>query len=1003
MLPPLLLRLFRLLALGAGLGLALVASAQPVTVAPVREGPWSRSLNGSWQFKYLAGSDVGADANFFAPSFDAAAWKSIPVPSHWELQGFAEPKYGKLLEAGLGLYRTKFRVARDWAGRRVFVLFDGVLYGFDAWINGVKVGSWASGYNPVTFDITDALRQDGDNVLAVQVTTRSKGWEFDTNDCWSLSGIYRGVTLFSTPVTHFQDYTARTTLAPDGSADVQLEVQAERASGSPAASVNGRLLSPAGRTVREFQLALADDGRGETALKVAQPELWTAETPSLYRLELDLVAGGKVVQQVREKIGLRQVTIEGGVLKLNGRPVKLRGADHHDIFPDVGRALTEELMWKDLALIKAANMNFIRTSHYPSHPRFIELCDELGIYVLCEVPFGFGDEHLTDPTYQDSLLTRARATVGRDKNRASIIAWSVGNENPNTPLTFATGREVKRLDPTRPICFPQVGSYFGRTYNELPEFVDMYSPHYPVASTLRDYAQRLKRPILVTEYAHALGLASDRIQEEWDIMQKNERFAGGAVWMFQDQGILRTSPTPLEANTPSHYVWLHSRHYYDTSDMDGVDGIVYSDRTPQVDYWEVRKVYSPVQIAKSGEEPQGNRRTVSLDIENRYDFRSLAGITLNWSYQVNGKDRQTGRLPLHATSHGRETVALSLEAPPAAAGSVRALQLRCVDEAGQQFYERTFRLESGTGALIPELVAAQAPREPAATLSEDNGEIRIARASYEIRANRQTGAVTLRDPAGRVLVAGIYPHVGRKYTMAEELRAKPNPLALWKGSFLPTISEPKVEAERTADGVKLTVRGRYARPDAPDQSLDGEYSLLVTDRGEIDVAYNYVPTKATGAFLEAGLSLVVPQASEFRWIGQGPYPAYPGKDALDEYGIHHLNREDLNFQGNRRQVEAAVLSDAAGVGVVLGGDQLDIAVENSGPDTVVLSQNALISGRGNKGSGPEVSVNSGSVKQISGKFELLPAKAAWPQLETWFGRPNQRVAVLHPFFQSYDQ
>ena len=992
------------------LGLASALLAQPQTVVPVRDAAWSKSLDGQWQFKYIAGTDVGADAGFSDPAYNISAWKNIPVPSHWELEGFAEPKYGKLLAAGLGLYRLNFRVPDGWAetGRHVFLRFDGVLYGFDAWVNGTKVGSWASSYNPATFDITAALKPGADNVLAVEVTTRSKGWEFDTNDCWALSGIYRPVTLFSTPATHFQDYTVRTTLDADGSAQLHLDVQADRGADTTPASVNGRLLSPDGSSVREFQIALGADAKGEATVKVDHPALWTAETPSLYRLELALVADGKPVQQISDRVGLRQITIEDGVLKLNGRPIKLRGADHHDIAPDVGRAMTEDQFRKDLTLMKAANMNFVRTSHYPPNPRMIELCDEMGIYVMCEVPFGFGDEHLTDASYQDILLTRARATIQRDKNRPSIIVWSVGNENPNTPLTFATGREVKRLDPTRPICFPQVGSYFGRTFADLPDFVDIYAPHYPVAGTLRDYAQRLKRPIIVTEYAHALGLASDRIQEEWDIMQKNPRFAGGAVWMFQDQGILRTSEKPLERSASTHNVWVDSRHYYDTSDLDGTDGIVYSDRTPQVDYWEVRKVYAPVQIALHSQAPQGNTQAVSLDVENRYDFRSLSGISLLWSFQVNGAVQQSGVTPLKAASHAQEMVSVGFPLPATVSnGAVYALDVRCVDEAGQEINRRTFRLDRPTaGDLAAQLANAPAPAATATAVSEAGSEIRIVHPQFEIRADRQTGAISIRTRQGRILAEGLFPHVSRKYTMAEELRAKPNPLSLWQGNYLSGASDIRIETATAPAGVTLTVHAKYARPGAANQFIEGDCSLLITPRGAIEVTYNYVPTKTTGVFLEAGISLVVPQAPEFHWIGQGPYPAYPGKDVLTEFGIHHLNREDLNFQGNRRQVEVALLSNLAGSGLALAGDHLDVAVENTADGNVILSQNALISSRGNKGSNPEAPVNSANVKQISGKFTLLPLSsgAAWPGLLTqWFGQPSEGATAFQPFFQSYDQ
>ncbi len=542
-------------------------AAGPQDVLPVKIGNDAQSLQGDWKFKYLPTSEIGGDDSFFQPTFDVVAWKTIPVPSHWELHGFAEPKYKKVDE-GTGLYRRTFRVSAAWRGQRVFLRFEGVLYGMTVWVNGKPIGEWASSYNPVTFDVTDALLPgDADNVIAVRVTTRSKGWEFDTNDCWALSGIYREVTLFAVPATHFTDYTARTTLNADGTAELRLEVAA-----SNAASVSGRLLAPDGQLVHEFLFPLGSDALGITNLSVTKPQLWTAETPSLYRLEFTLQSRGQTVQRFTEKIGLRQVAIADGILKLNGVPIKLRGVDHHDIWPGEGRVATEALMRRDLELMRDANINFIRTSHYPPHPRFIELCDEMGIYVMCEVPFGFGDSHLTDPSYMDTLLTRARATVMRDKNRPSVIVWSVGNENQLTELGLKTARRVKDLDPTRPVCFPTVGTYFEKNYQqfvELPAFIDVYSPHYPVVSRLRDYAGKLQRPVIFTEYAHALGLAADRIQDEWEIMQASPRVAGGAIWMFQDQGLFRATNTPVNSSAPTKYAWKDPQHYYDTAGTDG--------------------------------------------------------------------------------------------------------------------------------------------------------------------------------------------------------------------------------------------------------------------------------------------------------------------------------------------------------------------------------------------------------------------------------------------------
>jgi beta-galactosidase len=268
--------------------------------------------------------------------------------------------------------------------------------------------------------------------------------------------------------------------------------------------------------------------------------------------------------------------------------------------------------------------------------------------------------------------------------------------------------------------------------------------------------------------------------------------------------------------------------------------------------------------------------------------------------------------------------------------------------------------------------------------------------------DHETGGVTIQAPDGTVLVDGIYPHAGRRFTEAEKLRAKNG--SIWTGTFLTSAMPPAMDVSETADGVQVRVRGKYPRPGMPDQSLDGEYRLLVRSDGTIEVSYEYVPTRASGTWLEAGLSLVLPAtASEFRWIGQGPFAGYPGKDALNEFGLYHLSRADIRFQGNRRETDAALLTNAQGRGVMLSGDSMDVAVENL-PETTVLSQNALISGRGNKGSAPDSPLKADTTKIISGKFTLLPLGTAWPATLThWFGQPSTPVAVQHPFYRSYDQ
>ncbi len=987
----------RVLFLGFTLVWSVWGASGPQEVLRVKPEEGAVSLNGDWSFRYVAGLDASADEAFVQPSFRVADWKTMPVPGHWELHGFAPPRYASDTDPGLGLYRRTFRPAETWRGKRVFLRFDGVLFGMSVYVNGKPVGEWASSFHPVTFDITEALLPGAaENVLAVRVTTRSKGWDFDTMDCWGLSGIFRDVTLFALPEMHLRDFTARTVLNSDGTAQLDLDVTA-----TGVGTVAGKLVGPDGKAAGNFRIAMDGQGRGSARVVIREPRLWTAETPSLYRMELDLEAGGKRLQHFQDRIGLRQVTVQEGVLLLNGKPVKLRGIDHHDMWPAEGRVATEALIRRDLELIRAANINFIRTSHYPPHPRFLELCDEMGIYVDDEVPFIHGRKNLQNPDYQDVLLTRARATVTRDKNHPSILLWSVGNENPINQSGLNAGRFVKELDPSRPITFPTIGSYFKDHYQEFPAFADLYSPHYPSAKTIREYAETLTRPIVVTEYAHERGLARSGggVQEIWDAMYHSPRVAGGAVWMFQDQGILRTTADRKSVENADLMVWLDEHRYFDTNGYYAVDGIVYSDRTPQTDYWQLRKVYSPVQVLEKSLPVKPGAQTVLLHVENRFDFRTLAGVKLHWSLTKNRRGIAQGVITPVAGPHGAETVPLELVLPGELGNDVFALELRCVDEAGWQFYEHSLQLETQpAGRRWEALLSAMASRKPALEISDSN--ISVQQGSYQLRLDRRTGQCVLVDSRGNTLVSAIGPHTGRVLTINELGKQRDGERKYWRGELVTGASNVKTGAVETPEGVLVTVSGTYLRPGFPEEFVDGEARLLVRPSGAIEVNYRYAPGKTTGTFLETGYALELPAAaSEFRWLGQGPYASYPGRDLLDGYGLFHMNREDQYFPGNRRGVELALLTNPAGAGVLMAGRGMTVSLDYREGNTVFSSLS------GDAGADDEAEGGkSKSRKNISGKFTLLPLSDDWPALlKGWFGEPGEKAAVKQRYFHSYDQ
>jgi beta-galactosidase len=384
-------------------------------------------------------------------------------------------------------------------------------------------------------------------------------------------------------------------------------------------------------------------------------------------------------------------------------------------------------------------------------------------------------------------------------------------------------------------------------------------------------------------------------------------------------------------------------------------------------------------------------------------------MRLKWSLRRNASPLQSGAVPLSAKPKQTETVPVSVTLPADLGTDVFALELRCEDENGRQFYERAIRLDAGA-ANDARWSALQASL-PKADVSFDVSEsvITVRHPSYLLKLERRSGQLCLLNPDGVTIVSAFGPHTGRHPTINDMGKNRERAPELWPGSLLSKLAELETGARQMPEGIEITVSGSYPRPDKPEEAIRGQYKLLVTRVGTIEVTYKYTTVKATGEMLEAGFALAVPAAqSEFRWLGQGPYAGYPGKDRLNEYGIFHLNREDLCFPGNRREVTLASLASPSGTGILLGGTGVTVDMENRG-DTTIFSHLALVPGEKSSNEGGEnVDISSrikaSSVKSIAGKFRLLPLSPRWPEpLTKWLGSPGDRIDTKKPFLHSYDQ
>ena len=550
----------------------------------------SLSLDGTWRF-----------------SFQGGEARDMPVPSCWELQGVGTLRYKDADAPEAGRYARTFTIPSDWpVDDRVILRFDGVMFGAQVTVNGRDAGAFRSSFNRNELDITALVRRDAVNDLVVETLKNPKGWGFDCNDDWILHGIFRSVTLISRPRLNVADLSLACTVdAARGAAAVAISAAASDGT----SAVHLKLLDADGQTVLAGDAPLTGT--------VANARLWTCETPNLYTLVAEV---GR--DRVEKRVGLREITRDGAVLKLNGRPIKLHGVNHHDLCPCHGRAIPVDELRRDAQMIKDGNFNCVRLAHYPPNEAFLDLCDELGLYAIDEVPFGMGTKNLRNADYLEVLEERARLTVARDKLHPSVIAWTVGNENPLTDICVKCGELVAQLDPTRPTCYPQYSSVYEKMLADgAPPSAMLYDFHYVNAAKIRELAPRLDRPLFAGEFAHALGLDFGTLAETWEEMWKRPECAGGCIWMFQDQGVARSALDVKEADR-KWLAWADEKTVWDTHGIDGCDGIVYSDRTPQVDYYAARAVFAPVKMSFDGKK--------KLTLENRYDFTDLSELKITW-------------------------------------------------------------------------------------------------------------------------------------------------------------------------------------------------------------------------------------------------------------------------------------------------------------------------------------------------------------------------------------
>ena len=589
------------------------------------------------------------------------------MPSNWELEGYGYPIYTNVQypfrptdpphvpddDNPVGSYRTTFRVPKRWRGRRVFLHFAGVSSFLTVWVNGKRVGLSKGSRLPAEFDLTRFLRE-GQNVLAVQVLKYCDASYLEDQDTWRLGGLFRDVFLFATPEVHLRDFFVRARFDEhyrDATLQVTAKVRHYGAKAAGAHRVEVSLFDPAGKAVTPDPLMAGgiaavptgEDEVLELQAPVAAPAHWTAETPNLYQALLTLKdAAGKVIEVEQCAFGFRQVEITRGQLLVNGVPLRVRGVDRHEHDPDHGQAVPMSRHIEDVALLKQSNINAVRTSHYANDPKWFELCNRYGLFLVGECDLeshGVSDRVPgSDPVWTAACVDRMTRMVERDKNEPSIIIWSLGNEAGFGDNFRHMASRARQLDDTRPVQYEPAG---------LDPVTDIYCPMYARIEHLIEYASEERtRPLILCEYLFAGGNAVGNLQDYWDVIERHKHLQGGFIWDWQDKPLRKYAPD-------GRSYWAYGGDFGPPgTPTDGIFvccGLVGPEREPQPELFEVKKVYQPLSIRPVEGGVDGRVR-----VRNTYDFVSLQHLAGAWELHCDGRVVQHGALPTLSLRAGEE-------------------------------------------------------------------------------------------------------------------------------------------------------------------------------------------------------------------------------------------------------------------------------------------------------------------------------------------------------------
>jgi beta-galactosidase len=920
--------------------------------ATFADSPGYFSLNGRWKFHFSANP---AQAPAIAdPALDDSAWNSIEVPGNWELQGWGTAIYTNIVypfepvdpphppqdDNPVGSYRTTFQIPADWAGQQITLHFGGVSSAFYCWLNGQFVGFGKGSRVPAEFDVT-GLVQAGDNLLSVRVHRWSDGSYLEDQDHWRLSGIHRDVYLAASPKFQIYDFFVQTGL--DGEyRDADLKIHAKVRNFGTAAPegwvLEGRVYDDHGRSVLAAPMAIdvaellkrewlhrGNAPFADLETRVENPRKWSAEFPNLYTLTLTLRdAAGLTVEARSCRFGFRQVEIKERRLLVNGRSIKLYGVNRHDFHQVKGTTVTEESMQQDVRLLKQFNFNAVRASHYPNNPRWLEICDEFGLYLIDEADLethAIGGMLSNDTDWTAAFLDRAQKLVERDKNHPCVIFWSLGNESGTGPNHAAMSGWIKEYDRTRFVHYEGAqGNTSESDVDVQPDrpYVDVISRMYVDIGTMVKWASDLRetRPVMWCEYAHAMGNSLGNFFKFWDAIRSHDQIIGAFVWDWTDQGILRT-------DAHGRPYWAYGGDFGDRINSGNfcLNGLIDPAQRPKPAAWEAKKIQQPIVL-----EPSGGARN-RFDVTNWYDFTDLSGFDVTWELTENGRVIQQGGLPaLRTAPRCTETIDLPWREPAPRPGAEYHARISFSLNSDRPWAPRG-HVVAWAQFPIP-FPAAPIPQvrldgTPPLTVEETDATITVKGTGFSFQWAKALGALqSCQLGAKEILKSPLLPEFWRPITdndVGSHLAAKSG---RWKSAAAGAVvkSCQVIRGAGPAVGISTVLE------------LPGVHSVwtatyTVHPSGEIRVDVDFVAGAGQPDLPKVGMTMqIAKDLDRLRWFGPGPEETYWDRQRGAAIGCYSASVKNDFFHYARPQesnnhwdTRWASLTDAGGGGLLFAG------------------------------------------------------------------------------------